>query len=190
MTQWLERAPRQPRVLEQAFEEPDQVRALIPRHAPYWPTLRYVANEAELRSFGSDSTPRPQRVMPWFRGDWAYEEPRVEGAEGVQPSTGVERDIANIWCTVLDSPHVGVLDNFFDLGGNSILLARVLSALRENVAPDVTLLDLFMHPRIKDLAAHLTAAPGEERETDVAAKISSRAAKQREAHRRSQRLRR
>jgi amino acid adenylation domain-containing protein/FkbH-like protein/FkbM family methyltransferase len=115
---------------------------------------------------------------------------RVEGAEGVQPSTGVERDIANIWCTVLDSPHVGVLDNFFDLGGNSILLARVLSALRENVAPDVTLLDLFMHPRIKDLAAHLTAAPGEERETDVAAKISSRAAKQREAHRRSQRLRR
>jgi len=80
MTSWLDRAPRRPRLLERAFEDPERVRSMIPRNAPYWPTLRYVANDAELRSFGRDSTPRPQRVMPWFRGDWAYDEPLVEGA--------------------------------------------------------------------------------------------------------------
>lgn len=83
MTNWLERAPREPRVLDRAFADPERVRSLVPRHAPYWPTLRYVANEAELRSFGRDSAPSSQRVMPWFRGDWAYDEPLVEGAEEI-----------------------------------------------------------------------------------------------------------
>lgn len=88
MTGWLERAPRKPRILDHAFAEPDEVRSLIPRHAPYWPTLRYVANDAELRSFGRDSAPRPRHVMPWFRGDWAYNEPLVEGAETILANRG------------------------------------------------------------------------------------------------------
>jgi hypothetical protein len=83
VTAWLERAPREPVVLERAFEAPAAVRALVPAGAPYWPTLRYVANEAELAASGGDARPGPQVVMPWFRGDWAYDEPRIEGAERI-----------------------------------------------------------------------------------------------------------
>ncbi|NQZ98956.1 MAG: hypothetical protein HRU01_20830, partial [Myxococcales bacterium] len=83
MTTWLERAPRAPLVIDRAFVDPDAVRAMVPQHAPYWPTLRYAASPAELRSFGRDAAPPTQRVMPWFRGDWAYDEPLVEGAETI-----------------------------------------------------------------------------------------------------------
>lgn len=82
MTQWLERAPREPVVIDHAFADPERIRALVPQNAPYWPTLRYVANEAELAATGGDGQ-RPTVVMPWFRGDWAYDEPTVEGADEI-----------------------------------------------------------------------------------------------------------
>lgn len=83
MTKWLERRPREPQILDRAFADPERIRSLVPLHAPYWPTLRYVANEAELHSFGRGSASRPQRVMPWFRGDWAYGVPLVDGAQEI-----------------------------------------------------------------------------------------------------------
>lgn len=97
-----------------------------------------------------------------------------------EASTELERSIARVWQEVLDVPRVGVRDSFFDLGGNSILLARVLSQLRRDVAPHLTLLDLFTFPRIQDLAAHLSAS-SPAKEQQAATRISDRAEKQRAA---------
>ncbi len=83
----------QPVRIDRCFDDPDAMRALIARHAPYWPVMRYFANPAEEAAqnggksvtAGRDSAKaaKPMRVMPVFRGDWAYDQPLVEGAEQV-----------------------------------------------------------------------------------------------------------
>jgi amino acid adenylation domain-containing protein/FkbH-like protein/FkbM family methyltransferase len=98
-----------------------------------------------------------------------------------KPSSAHERAIAAVWCAVLGVPAVGVHDNFFDVGGNSILLTRVLAALRRDVDPGLTLLDLFSFPRIQDLAAHLASRQSTTQESAAAARIADRAGRQRAA---------
>jgi hypothetical protein len=51
----------------------------------------------------------------------------------------IERTIAAIWQEVLGVEHVGGDDNFFDLGGHSLLLARVPARLRDRLAADLRL---------------------------------------------------
>ncbi|HBL30621.1 MAG TPA: hypothetical protein DD490_27615, partial [Acidobacteria bacterium] len=46
-------------------------------------------------------------------------------------------------------------DNFFDLGGHSLLMVRVQSRLRDTCAREVPMLDLFQHPTVGALARHL-----------------------------------
>jgi hypothetical protein len=73
--------PRAPIVLERAFEDPEAVRALVPRHAPYWPVMRYAGAGRELEAMSG----RGARfaVQPWFRGDWAGDAPPIDGVERV-----------------------------------------------------------------------------------------------------------
>ena len=73
--------PREPVIIDCAFEEPDRIRELVRRGGPYWPTLRYVANQSELSAFGSGD--RQLAIIPWFRSDWAYGKALVEGADEV-----------------------------------------------------------------------------------------------------------
>ncbi|GAA2206824.1 hypothetical protein GCM10009850_022820 [Nonomuraea monospora] len=68
------------------------------------------------------------------------------------PSSPTERRVAAIWADALDLTQVGLHDNFFDLGGNSIRLLSVLTALRGG---DLRLVDLFRHPTVAALAAFL-----------------------------------
>src|SRR5262249_23288844 len=59
---------------------------------------------------------------------------------------------------LLNVERFGPDDNFFDLGGHSMLLAPVLARLQEGAAaPGLTLLDLFDHPTVASLARHLAA---------------------------------
>jgi acyl carrier protein len=51
--------------------------------------------------------------------------------------------------------HVGLDDNFFDLGGHSLLVARVHARLREDLKVEVSMVDLFQFPTIATLTAHI-----------------------------------
>ncbi len=83
----------QPVCIDRLFDDPDAMRALVAEHAPYWPVMRYFANPAEEaaqnggKSVGAGREAAKQakamRVMPVFRGDWAYDTPKVAGAEAV-----------------------------------------------------------------------------------------------------------
>ncbi|WP_437576671.1 amino acid adenylation domain-containing protein [Sorangium sp. So ce887] len=77
------------------------------------------------------------------------------------PRTDLERAIAAIWRDVLSVPQVGVDDNFFDLGGHSLLLAKVHSRLREELDRALPMLVLFQHPTIASLAAALSQEASE-----------------------------
>ncbi|UFQ18050.1 MULTISPECIES: non-ribosomal peptide synthetase [Streptomyces] len=93
----------------------------------------------------------------------------------VAARTATERRVADVWARVLTLDRVGVHDNFFELGGNSVRLVSVLDALRATAAAgpetpvDLTLVDLFRHPTVASIAAHLDRATGEAPATATAA---------------------
>jgi acyl carrier protein len=56
----------------------------------------------------------------------------------------------------LNVERVGRDDNFFDLGGHSLLMVRVHSAIRKSFPADVSMIDMFRFPTVKRLAEYLS----------------------------------
>ena len=69
--------------------------------------------------------------------------------------TDMERAIAEIWNKVLGRESVGRYDNFFDLGGHSLLLTKVLTQVRAISTRPLAMVDLFQYPTVQALAAYL-----------------------------------
>src|SRR5262249_4583730 len=73
----------------------------------------------------------------------------------IAPRTAVEQQVAAVWCEVLGIERAGARDNFFDLGGHSLLGIQVISRLREAFGVEIPLFSLFDTPTIESLAAGL-----------------------------------
>ncbi len=73
-----------------------------------------------------------------------------------EPSSEIERKIAAIWQEALHLTKVGIDDNFFDLGGHSLLLLEVNQKLRKSLQRDLSIVEMFQNPTIASLAAYLT----------------------------------
>jgi amino acid adenylation domain-containing protein len=86
----------------------------------------------------------------------ALPEPTAEniqfGQEFVAPSTSTEKVLAALWCDLLKVESIGRNDNFFNLGGHSLLVMRAVSRLRETFGVDVQLRNLFERPTVVGLA--------------------------------------
>jgi amino acid adenylation domain-containing protein len=96
----------------------------------------------------------------------------------VAPRSDVERRIAEVWRAVLRVERVGVNDNFFDLGGNSLLMVQAHAELQEIAGRAVSIVELFQHPTVDALAGLFSRGGGEELSAE---KIQNRAAKQKGA---------
>lgn len=72
------------------------------------------------------------------------------------PRSKTEALIAQIWQQVLQVEQVGIHDNFFDLGGHSLLMAQVHSQLQEQLRQEIPLVKLLEHPTISALAHHIS----------------------------------
>jgi amino acid adenylation domain-containing protein len=79
----------------------------------------------------------------------------------VAPQTELEQTIARVWQQVLHREKVGIHDNFFDLGGHSLLIAQVQSQLEQLLSKKVLIVKLFQYPTINSLANYLTEWPAE-----------------------------
>lgn len=95
----------------------------------------------------------------------------------VAPESEIEKAVAEIWKDVLKLEKVGTRDNFFDLGGHSLLLVRVMNRIQQSLGKDVTIVDMFQRPTIHDLARFLAE---ERKDVPSSDAIRDRAAKQRE----------
>ncbi|WP_406111984.1 amino acid adenylation domain-containing protein [Kitasatospora purpeofusca] len=84
---------------------------------------------------------------------------RTTGAARVAPVSHLEREIAAVWCDLLGLDAVGTHDNFFEIGGDSLLLARARTRLTQVLERPVAALLLFTHPTVHDLATALSADP-------------------------------
>lgn len=81
----------------------------------------------------------------------------------VEPQTPTEHVIRDIWREVLHVENVGMHDNFFDLGGHSLLLAAVHSKLVKAFNREIPNTDLYQYPTIGSLASHLNDEGVEQR---------------------------
>jgi amino acid adenylation domain-containing protein len=79
---------------------------------------------------------------------------KLEGAF-VAPITQAEEIITAVWRDVLNLRQVGAHDNFFDLGGDSLLIAQVRSRLEPLLGQSISIVDLFRYPTVSSLARHL-----------------------------------
>ncbi|HEY2840983.1 MAG TPA: AMP-binding protein [Pirellulales bacterium] len=80
------------------------------------------------------------------------EQNAVETAEYVAPRTETERLLAETWSEVLGLERCGVFDNFFDLGGHSLMATQLVSRLAPRFGVEVPLGELFDRPTIAALA--------------------------------------
>jgi acyl-coenzyme A synthetase/AMP-(fatty) acid ligase/acyl carrier protein len=83
--------------------------------------------------------------------------PALSAGEWVAPRTPEEKLLAEIWTTVLGIERVGIHQNFFDLGGHSLLLIQVQAKVSAAFDQPLSVLELFEYPTIQTLAQHLTA---------------------------------
>lgn len=74
----------------------------------------------------------------------------------VPPQNEVEKMLTDLWCEVLSIEKPGVNDNFFDLGGTSLLTAKVHHQLKETFSKDFSVVELFKYPTIRTLSEFLT----------------------------------
>jgi len=76
----------------------------------------------------------------------------------VAPHTETQSLIAKIWSQILGVEHVGVYDDFFDLGGHSLMATQILSRLRDSVNVEIPLRAMYEIPTVANLAEAVEAA--------------------------------
>ncbi len=93
----------------------------------------------------------------------------------VGPRTAIEESLAATFREVLQVQHLGVLDNFFSLGGDSLSGSRVIVRINEDHGVKLPATALFLHPTIAALAAQLErlAASEQCREAELEAELEA-----------------
>lgn len=90
----------------------------------------------------------------------ALPEPEVsENREGVYqaPQSDTEKILAEIWMDLLDLDQVSVQDNFFEVGGDSLLAIRVIAAIRKSLEVEIPIAWLFEYQTIAEIASRIEA---------------------------------
>ena len=109
------------------------------------------------------------------RGGPQYERPDLQ-SEFVAPATPIERELAVMWCDVLGVERVGRDDDFFELGGQSLIAVRLFTRIKKRYSIDLPLSTLFEAPTIAQCAAIVAAklgvsdSPDDEADGEVASR--------------------
>jgi phthiocerol/phenolphthiocerol synthesis type-I polyketide synthase E len=96
------------------------------------------------------------------------------------PNNDLERTIAAVWQELLGIEQIGIYDNFFDLGGSSLLGLKVVARLKQELRLDIPVVALFEGPTVSALAGVLlqSGAPAYDEEAGRGARRRARRAQQ------------
>ncbi|HTV24524.1 MAG TPA: amino acid adenylation domain-containing protein, partial [Polyangiaceae bacterium] len=131
------------------FEE--RLRAELGAHLPEYMVPAHVVRVDALPLTPSGKLDRKALPDPALR----------MGGDRIEPATAAERELAEIWRSVLKLEHVGASDNFFALGGDSITALQVVGRAR-SLGYVLSPRDVFQHQTVQALARaarHESAAP-------------------------------
>lgn len=116
--------------------------------------------------------PQPERTRP------ELEQPYVA------PTTPLEATLCSAWAHVLDIDRVGIHDNFFNLGGTSILSVKLIALIQNRLGFEIPIAKLFQYPNVHMLATYLNQDPNYKPTYE---KVQNRAQKQRSTYSRIKR---
>ncbi len=147
---------------EEASGDKRLVAYVVPAHQP-------PPTDEELRSFLRSKLPRYllpavivyQAALPLSpngkvdRSALPSPDERIDARAALAPRDELERQLVQVWTEILRVPSIGVRDNFFDLGGNSLLAIRMLSTLEHITGRRLPSSCLFEAPTIEQLANRL-----------------------------------
>jgi hypothetical protein len=100
------------------------------------------------------SLPAPDRLRPNLES--TYQAPGEE----------TEAGLAQLWSSALGIPAIGVHDDFFELGGNSLLASAILAVVRQRFGVRLPLRAFFELPTVSGLARRIRTAPRVEGDGD------------------------
>lgn len=80
---------------------------------------------------------------------------RLSDVPYAPPEDDLQRTLASFWSGVLGLSEIGVDDDFFELGGNSLVAVQLAARMRDQFGVDVSIASLFDHPTIRSIATHL-----------------------------------
>lgn len=79
----------------------------------------------------------------------------------MEPASDLQKLLAALWCDLLGIDHAGTEDNFFDLGGNSLLALQMIARLKTEHGYDLPVVKLYRHPTIKGIEKDLSGNDSE-----------------------------
>ncbi|MHC5771958.1 MAG: amino acid adenylation domain-containing protein, partial [Nostoc sp.] len=93
-----------------------------------------------------------RKALPAPNGEWERE------GKYVAPRTAIEQQLTKIWSEVLNVYPVGITDNFFEIGGHSLLAVRLMAQIQKHFQQNLPLATLFQSSTIEQLAIILSSS--------------------------------
>ena len=139
------------------------IRRQVVRQIGITPSYVIPVEPSEIPKTNLGKIQRTQLVQRFAAGEFAARLRQVELAMAQvsarqSPQNQRQQQIAQIWREVLGLATVGVEENFFELGGNSLLLMQVLQHLQQldsTISASLSAVALFQYPTISALAGYL-----------------------------------
>jgi amino acid adenylation domain-containing protein len=133
----------------QATIQGQDLRLFLRQHLP-----EYMVPSAVVQMESLPRTPNGKlnrQALPSPQKRTGVDAPNLENRWGSE----LQSKIAGVWQELLHIPNVYAEDNFFDLGGHSLLVLQMRSALVKALDRDLTVVDLFTYPSIGSLSRYL-----------------------------------
>ena len=127
--------------------EPDELRDWLSDRVPEHMIPHIFVSLPELPTTSTGKIDRGALPSPQFRS-----------ATRAEPRNSTEARVAEVWSEVLGHQDFGIHDDFFDLGGHSLLCVGVLSRIREIFAVDLALRVMFTHRTVARLSEAVASA--------------------------------
>lgn len=83
-------------------------------------------------------------------------DPNLPRAEYAHPRNNTEEKLVEIWSNILGVKKIGINDNFFQLGGDSLLATQIINRVRDTLQVELSFLFFFEEPTISSMAIKIT----------------------------------
>ncbi|MCU0286522.1 MAG: amino acid adenylation domain-containing protein, partial [Acidobacteria bacterium] len=129
----------------------NSIREFLARQLPAYMIPTYFVPMAEIPLTANGKIDRKRLPLPGIKSTGIYK----------PPSSETEKQLAAIWRDVLDLEQVGIAENFFSAGGDSIKTIRLVSRINERLSSHLKIVDLYTHGTIEKLAALISREESE-----------------------------
>ena len=134
----------------------DMVGYMKENFAEYMMPKQYVWIEAIPRSVNGK---KDRKILEEIQID----EKNILSKQNIEPQTETEKKMYDIWSDLLGLERISCVDNFFDIGGNSLLVMELQNIVNEQFDVHISITDYFNYYTIKSLSAHIDLVKEESR---------------------------